>query len=614
MKKILVFLIIMIIFISGCSTTEKDSKKNELNGEKSSILTEEKSTILNEEKSNYDFYMSKAKNFQEFQDLMFKDIISIYPSWDCIFTELDDLGLDDIKGRLNTGSEEEINKEKQLYIEALEKLNSFKDIDKSDINFLTVKWYLNLQLEGLEFKKHLNPFWGINGIISSTHRFFSNDSIIEDEVSAVNFINRFKLADDLILNTLKSFEEGNKKGIYFNNYVMYTAKGTITNCYELRNGRRNDVYKYFEEKIKPLNIENKDELLAQLITIIDEEYIPALTEVSNKLIDFKSPRSDVIGAADLPDGKEYYQFRIKQQTTTNLTPEEIMKLGESEVKRIRDEIKKSFEALGYDSSDLISAYNKLAMNDKIYNGQLAVAQYQKVMKNAMDNLNKIVPKEFIPESLPDIKPSGGGNYYSSPSFDLSRAGTFYIDLGYNHVDYAINTLAFHETIPGHHLEREKTIRNPNISEFLKMGHYGAYVEGWALYAEKLADEMQFSNNPKHHLGYLKSELFRATRLVVDTGLNYFGWDLNKAGNYMVYEGLQHPSFARSEIIRYTAIPAQACSYKLGELSILKLREKAKKELGEKFDLVEFNGWILENGSIPLDVLSIHIDNRIKEKK
>ncbi len=605
MRKVLVFFLIMVIFLSGCSTTGKDSKENKLNGE---IFSK-----LSEENSNYDFYMSKAKNFQEFQELMFKDIISIYPSWDCIFTNIDDLGLDDVKGRLNTGSKEEIKKEKQLYIEALSKLNSFKDIDKSNVSFLTVKWYLNQQLEGLEYNQHLYSFWGLNGIISSTHRLFSQYAIIEDEENAVNFIKRFKLADDLIRNTFKSFEEGNEKGIYFNKNLIYSSIDTITEYYQFRNGRKNDIYKYFDEKIKSLDIENKEELLAQLEVIIDEEYIPTLIEVSEKLSSIRNPRSDIVGAGDLPNGKEYYQFRIKQQTTTDLTPEEIMQLGESEVKRIRADIKKSFEAIGYDSSDLKSAYNKLGMNDKVYNGKEAVVHYENIMKIAMDNLHKIVPKELIPESLPNISPSGGGNFYASPSFDLNRAGTFFIDLGYDHVDYDINTLAYHETIPGHHLEREKTIRNSKVSNLLKMGDYVAYSEGWALYAEKLADEMQFSKDPKHHLGYLKSELFRATRLVADTGLNYFDWDIEDAVNYMVNEGLQNPNFSRSEAIRYIGIPAQACSYKIGELQIVKLRQKAKKELGEEFDLVEFNGWILENGAIPLQILSQHIDNRIKEK-
>ncbi|WBW95722.1 DUF885 domain-containing protein [Oceanirhabdus sp. W0125-5] len=604
MKKVFVIFLILVMLLSGCSTKGNDSQKNELKGDQS--LKKLDGDL------NYEFYISKAKNFQDFKELMFKDIMTIYPTWDVVFTNLDELGLNDIKDRMNTGSNEEVEREKQLYLEGLNKLNSFKDVDKNDINFLTVQWYLNEKLEGMEYQQHLHPFWGINGAVSFIHGVFSNKAIIEDEASAVNYINRFKLADDMLLNLLKSFEEGNEKGILFNKYIMYSSIDTIKTCYLGRNGRKNDVYKYYENKIKSLEIENKDELLTQLQVIIDEEYIPALTEVAEKLGALIESRSDVVGASDLPNGKEYYQFRIKQQTTTNLTPEEIMQLGESEVKRIRADIKRSFEAIGYDTSDLKSAYDKLTWDDKKYSGQESVAQYEKVMKNAIDNLHKIVPKEFIPESIPNITPSGGGDYYSSPSYDLKRAGTFYLDFGYQQVDYDINTLAYHETIPGHHLERENAIRNSN-SSLINMWSNNAFMEGWALYAEKLADEMQFSKDPKHHLGYLKSELFRATRLVVDTGLNYFDWNIDKAIKYMVNEGFQNEGYSRREVVRYTAIPAQACSYKIGELHIVKLREKAKKELGEKFDIVEFNGWILENGAIPLEILSMHIDNRIKEK-
>jgi len=227
-----------------------------------------------------------------------------------------------------------------------------------------------------------------------------------------------------------------------------------------------------------------------------------------------------------------------------------------------------------------------------------------------ENLLNYFYEEDLPGSSPTIKTSPGGNFYISPSIDGKRSGVYYLDLGGVHSEYAINTLAFHETVPGHHLEREHELMLNNIPMIRKIASNTAYIEGWALYAEMLADEQGFNPTPEHRIGYLKSELHRAARLVVDTGIHYKKWSREEAIDYLVMEGLLHPGYASSEVTRYTTWPGQACAYKIGQLKIKELRDYVEEKMGSDYDIKEFHHLILGNGSMPLDLLEEHVKSSL----
>jgi len=325
----------------------------------------------------------------------------------------------------------------------------------------------------------------------------------------------------------------------------------------------------------------------------------------------------------LKDGENYYRWILSVHTTTDMTPEEVYSLGLREVERIEAEMQRILAAQGYRGTSVGELMDRLTKEDRFLypdtdeGRQQILADYTEMIKEieaGVDDYFAIRPKQTVEvQRVPVFKEKTAmGAYYISPSLDGSRPGIFYANL--RSVEeipkFGMRTLVYHETIPGHHFQMALAQEVKGIPTFRKVYPFTAFAEGWALYAEQFAWEIGFQKDPFDNLGRLQAELFRAVRLVVDTGLHYKRWTREEAIAYMLEKTGLPETEVVTEIERYLVTPGKACAYKVGVIKILQLRERARRELGEAFDIKDFHDVLLQNGSMPLDVLEQIVDDYI----
>jgi len=359
-----------------------------------------------------------------------------------------------------------------------------------------------------------------------------------------------------------------------------------------------------------------------VIAAVDGKVRPAYRKLTDFIANDYAPKGRAEpGMWSLPNGDALYRFDVEQQTTTHKSPQEIHDLGLAEVKRIEGEQAKVAQQLGY--KDLKTMRVELAKDPKIHatSRQQIVDLYKKYiaqMQPKLPELFGLLPKtnvEVLPvEEFREKEASGA--QYNQGTPDGKRPGRVYV----NTSDFAnrqilnIETTAYHEGVPGHHMQISIAQTLPGLPPFRQQGNYNAYAEGWALYSERLGKEVGFFSEPLNYYGHLTDELLRADRLVLDTGVHYKKWTRQQMVDFFHEHSSQDEPSIQSETDRYIAYPGQALSYKLGQLKILELREKAKKELGAKFDIRAFHDEILDGGALPLDVLDERVSAWIAEKK
>ena len=323
---------------------------------------------------------------------------------------------------------------------------------------------------------------------------------------------------------------------------------------------------------------------------------------------------DNIGASSLPNGKAFYEHRVRYYTTLDLTPKQVHDTGLSEVKRIRSEMDLVIAKSGFKGS-FAEFLTFLRTDDRFYVDtpeQLLkeVSFICKKMDGELPKMFKTLPRmPYGVKPIPDfIAPKTTTAYYNRPAGDGTRAGTYFMntyDLKMRPL-YELEALSFHEAVPGHHLQIAIMQELPNVPNFRRYAYFTAYVEGWGLYSERLGLETGFYQDPYSDFGRLTYEMWRATRLVVDTGMHYFGWTRQQAIDYMASNSALSLHNVTTEVDRYISWPGQAVAYKIGELKIRELRAWAEKELGPRFDVREFHDVVLWSGSVPLDILDANV--------
>jgi prolyl oligopeptidase len=331
-----------------------------------------------------------------------------------------------------------------------------------------------------------------------------------------------------------------------------------------------------------------------------------------------------IGVRRLPDGQEMYRFFARKYTTTDLSPEEIHETGLREVQRIRDEMVRVVEATGFRGA-IPNFIEDLRTNPRFYcpdEGQLLAAYRETCARidAALPRLFSRLPRVWydirpVPET---IAPDTTTAYYRPPSADGKRPGTYFVNLFRPDVrpKYEIEALSLHEAVPGHHLQIALAAEIQGLPAFRRYaaeGEYTGYVEGWALYAESLGQELGCYRDPYSLFGRLSYEMWRAVRLVVDTGIHAFGWTRNRAIAYFCDHTAKAIHDIENEVDRYIAWPGQALAYKIGELEFRRLRTQASDMLGESFDLKEFHAVLLNEGAVPLDVLAANVGRWLQVK-
>ncbi|MDT0686439.1 DUF885 domain-containing protein [Autumnicola psychrophila] len=367
--------------------------------------------------------------------------------------------------------------------------------------------------------------------------------------------------------------------------------------------------------------EEKTQLTEEYKQMIEDKVIPAYKKMHDFMTEDYLPEGrESSGIADIPGGEEFYRHQIKLYTTTNMTAEKIHQLGLQEVERISQEMMEVKEQVGFEGS-LKEFFNYVRESKELMpysSPEEVIANFEDIHQRMQPHLNKLFnvkPKTaFEVRRTEEFRESSASAEYNPGSLDGTRPGIFYVPVpdaaAYN--VYSDESLFLHEAIPGHHYQISLTQENEDLPDFRKTLWYSGYGEGWALYSESLGKELGLYTDPYQYFGMLGAEMHRAVRLVVDTGLHSKGWTREEAIQYSLDNEAESEASVISEIERYMANPGQALSYKIGQLKIQELRDKARKALGDQFDIREYHNKVLETGAVPLQLLENKIDRWVGE--
>jgi uncharacterized protein (DUF885 family) len=366
---------------------------------------------------------------------------------------------------------------------------------------------------------------------------------------------------------------------------------------------------------------DRERLTAAYREMIGERIVPAYRELRDFIADEYMPATrTTVGLDKLPDGAAWYAFNARNSTSTDMTPAQIHQIGLDEVARIHGEIRKVMQETGF-KGDLQDFFEFMRTDKQFqYKTEGALLEHYNSLE---DKVNRKVPELFslTPKAGFEIRPvepfrarSAAGGSYMSPSEDGKRPGIFYVntfDLP-TRKNWDAEDLFLHEAIPGHHFQLALQQELTGLPKFRRFGGETAFIEGWGLYSESLGKDLGLYSDPYSYFGYLQNELWRAIRLVTDTGLHSKGWSREQVIEYMLENSAESETQATAEAERYIAWPGQALAYKIGELKIKELRAKAEAALGTNFDIREFHAEVLKDGSVPLDVLEQKIDRWVSE--
>ncbi len=460
--------------------------------------------------------------------------------------------------------------------------------------------------------------------LSGPHVEFS--AIMEDKFAVNNaedaqaFLNRLAAYEGMIEGTIAKIKHDQNMGVIPPDFVI---ENTINNLSKQLSydSNKHPLINSLTAKMAAANVANSDTIAKQAVQLMDEHFYPATSQLKQVLNELLPLASHHAGIDRLPDGDKLYQSLITHFTDTNYTAEQIHAIGLEQVARIDKEMDALLKKVGYEKGS-VGERMKILLNDPQYiypNTDEGKAQLIADIKVDLARVNKKLPQWFgmLPDQDVDVKAvpahqaaASSGAFYDAPSQDGKRKGTFWIALHdtASLPSYSLQTLTYHETNPGHHLQTILGLSD-DLPLFSTIFYSNAAGEGWGLYSERLGAEMGlYENDPVDDLGRLQAEMHRAVRLVVDTGMHALGWSREKAIEYSMATEGNHVLEATSEVERYVVWPGQALGYKIGELKILELRERAKQQLGDKFDIKVFHDRILEQGALPLNIMEQKIDN------
>ena len=511
-------------------------------------------------------------------------------------------------------TEKALRQNQKIEREVLQKLKNIDPMvlsETAQLNYRLFLYNYKKYVKSHQFDSHLLTF-GQRGGIQLEHETaesldFSSAQDYQD------WLIRLTKLPDLINDHIDLAQLGIERGVTAPKILMKRVSRQIKLQIQ-KDPKDSPFYNIFS--VMPDAIENKKEIQIKAENIIQNEVMPAYVELDQFFTETYLPAArETFGIYNLPNGYEWYENLANNHTTTELTPDEIHQIGLGEVARIKDEMKKIIESLNWEGS-FDDFLNFLRSDPQFYYEteeelfQAYLATTKRIDPHTL-KLFKTLPRtpygiKAIPkESAPDTTTA----YYMRPSPDGTRAGYFYVNLYRPEVrpKYEIEVLSVHEAVPGHHLQIALAMELENIPNFRKYSGYTAFIEGWGLYSESLGEEMGLYQDPYSKFGALTYDMWRAVRLVVDTGMHYKGWSRQKAIDYFKDNAAKSEQDIINEIDRYLIMPGQALAYKIGQLKILELKEKAKKELGESFSIKDFHSVILEQGSLPLDIVEERFD-------
>ncbi|MDO5970578.1 DUF885 domain-containing protein [Flavivirga aquimarina] len=514
-------------------------------------------------------------------------------------------------------------------LEDLLKFDTSRLDSSSHLSYHLFKRKLERKIKYAKYRHYTYPVNQMRGTHSKLPAFMINMHKIENKADALAYVGRLnaiKPVFEELINNLKIRAEKNiiaPKFVF--KHVLNDCKNILGNSNNLN---ENIFIKDLSKKLEntDLTAEEKNTLLESAKTAIKTSVNVAYTNLINYLVTLEKLATTNAGVWKFNDGDNFYNYKLEEITTTNLTSDSIHKMGLAEVERIHNEMKAIMKNLDFKGS-LKDFFKFMKNNEQFYypdtqeGKDKMLVGYQAIvdsMESRLDEVFYTKPKARMQVKAVETwrEKSAGKAFYQRGTPDGSRKGTFYANL-YKMADmpiYEMEALAFHEGIPGHHMQGSISQELTNIPEFRKYGRYTAYSEGWGLYCELLPKEMGFYQDPYSDFGRLAMEIWRACRLVVDTGIHEKKWTREQAIKYLTDNTPSSKNACTKAIERYIVMPGQATAYKIGMLHILKMREKAKKTLKEDFDIRKFHDIFLRSGAVPLSVFEEQIDNWILAHK
>ena len=492
--------------------------------------------------------------------------------------------------------------------------------DAERVSADVMQWQLQIIVDGEPFSDYdfpLDQFAGTNvqipNLLTVVHP-------VRNESDARNYVARLREVDDRMAEASEEAARLTAKGIRPPRFIL---QSTISQMQQFAGSpaEQNPLVATFVERmngVQTLTVSQRQQLRDEATKVVESDVYPAWRKAITLLEAQLKVATDDAGLWRYKDGAAIYAYKLKQFTTTNLTAAEIHELGLREVRRLEGEMDAILRKLGRSEGTVKQRMEKLAAdlsypltNDgraSIMTDIAAIIRDADRRSNALFDLRPKAP--VIAQPYPEFRWASAAASYTAPPLDGSRPGIFQMPLRPSSMTKAsLRTLVYHETIPGHHFHSAFGVENPDLPKFRQVRAFGgisAISEGWALYAERLvAQEGWYEGDLEGLLGQLDDELFRARRLVVDTGLHAMRWTRQQAIDY----GIEP-----SEVERYVVNPGQACSYKIGQLEIFRLREKARTALGPRFNIKEFHNVVLSAGSVPLTVLEREVDGYVARKK
>jgi len=569
--------------------------------------------------------IDKANAF--FEDTFNRDVMSspVYQTY---------MGIKKDYDKWDDNSEEKALKDLAQTKADLVTLNS---IDRAQLDTATQVSYdlkkqdLEASIADFKWRYHNYPVNQMFGTHSMVPAFLINQHQISNVKEANDYIARLNGVPGVFDQLITGLEIRADKNIiapkFVFPHVIDSSKNIIKGA-PFEQGEDSTLLADFKRKVNALEIDQaeKDALISKATEALKTAVKPAYSKLINYIAQLEKRADDRDGAWKFPNGEAFYNNALKRTTTTDLTAKEIHAIGLAEVSRIHDEMRAIKDKVGFEGD--LNAFMQFMKTDKQFylaNTEAGKAQYLSEAKGLIDNMKTRLDELFVVKPKADMivkrveafrEKAAGKAFYQQPAPDGSRPGIYYANLYDMEAmpTYQMEALAYHEGIPGHHMQIAISQELEGVPKFRKFGGYTAYIEGWGLYSELLPKEMGLYEDPYSDFGRLAMELWRACRLVVDTGIHAMKWTRQEGIDYYVNNTPNATSDGVKMVERHIVMPSQATAYKVGMLKILELREDAKMQLGDKFDIRQFHDVVLKNGPVPLNVLENFVNEWIASKQ
>lgn len=503
---------------------------------------------------------------------------------------------------------------------------------ENKLSYDLYKQFLEDRIKDDVYRLYKYPVNQMHGMQAEIPAFLINMHQINTKKDAENYISRLNKVAPLFNQLVDNLKESEKVGIQIPKFVfakvLEDARNIIKGEPFEKSENKSTLLNDFETKVGKLSIEEseKSELIVAAKKGLLDGVLVGYTNLITTLETQEKNATTDDGAWKFPNGEAFYNRALQKTTTTKLSANEIHEIGLSEVSRIHNEMKLIKDKVGFKGS--LQEFFQFMKKDKQFYytaDEIGRKEYMDKAVYIIDSMKTRLDELFITKPKADLKvkaveafreKSAGKAFYQQPAMDGSRPGTYYANLYdmESMPSYQMEALAYHEGIPGHHMQIAIAQELKDLPMFRKLGRYTAYVEGWGLYSEYIPKEMGFYADPYSDFGRLAMELWRACRLVVDTGIHAKKWTREEGIKYYTDNTPNAELDAVKMVERHIVMPSQATAYKIGMLKILELRKKAKDALGDKFDIRKFHDVVLTNGPLPLNVLENLVDHYIKVEK